>query len=154
MSISLKDIEKILSKKCDQPCTKIIKFMTDRSVPANTGISLPPYNKVDKYRYINVFVEFEQNSFDEPPVDLGLMFALDQNGIMGSRRYVNFEENISHPQSVNFISVSGEGTWHGSPHNKSSYLTRFPIMGPFVQVLVYNKAQMDRNVSVWAYLVS
>jgi len=73
---------------------------------------------------------------------------------MGSRRYVNFEENISHPQSVNFISVSGEGTWHGSPHNKSSYLARFPIMGPFVQVLVYNKAQMDRNVSVWAYLVS
>jgi hypothetical protein len=42
----------------------------------------------------------------------------------------------------------------GSPHNKSSYLARFPIMGPFVQVLVYNKAQMDRNVSVWAYLVS
>jgi hypothetical protein len=98
--------------------------LTDHNVPANIGISIPPYKKIDKYRYINVFVTFEQESFDEPPVDLGLIFAFDGNGLMGARRYVNLEENVTHPQSVNFISVSGEGTWHGSPHNKSSYIAR------------------------------
>lgn len=154
MSVSREELVKILRQFCLRPCTKTIKFMTDRTVPANTGISIPPYKNVNKYRHINVCVEFEQESFDEPPVDLGLMFAFDVNGNMGSRRYVNMEENLPHPQSVNFISISGEGTWHGSPHNKSSYTARFPIMGPYAQVFVYNRAQKDRKVSVWAYLVS
>ena len=43
---------------------------------------------------------------------------------------------------------------HGSPHNISSYLARFPVMGPFVEVFVYNRAAMARKVSVWGYLVS
>lgn len=128
--------------------------MTDREVPANMGISLSPYTRIDGYRHINIFVRFTQKDADEPPVDLGVMFAFDKNGTMGTRRYVNLEDNLPRPQSVNFIEVSGSGTWHGSQWQVSSYLARFPVMGPYVQVFVYNRAPVKRKVSVWAYLVS
>jgi len=52
------------------------------------------------------------------------------------------------------MDISGRGSWHGSPHNISSYVARFPIMGPFVQVFVYNHEAATRTVSVWGYLVS
>ena len=73
---------------------------------------------------------------------------------MGARRYVNLEANLPGPQSTNFVDVSGIGSWHGSPHNISSYVARFPIMGPYVQVFVYNREAVKRKVSVWGYLVS
>jgi hypothetical protein len=73
---------------------------------------------------------------------------------MGARRYVNLEENVAGPQSTNFVQVSGAGTWHGSQHKISSYLARFPVMGPYVQVFVYNRAPEKRKVSVWGYLVA
>jgi hypothetical protein len=76
------------------------------------------------------------------------------NGALGSRRDVNLEQNVAGPQSTNFIEVSGMGSWHGSPYNISTYLSRFPVMGPFVQVFVYNRAPTKRLVSVWGYLVS
>ncbi|HET9789028.1 MAG TPA: hypothetical protein VFP47_17965 [Pyrinomonadaceae bacterium] len=139
---------------CNPACTKIVKLLTDHEVPPNVGISMPPYTNIDRYRYINIFVRFSQAAADEPPVDLGVIFAFDANGTMGARRYVNLEQNVSSPQSTNFIEVSGRGSWHGSPHNISSYLARFPVMGPFVEVFVYNRAAMARKVSVWAYLVS
>ncbi|HEU4874634.1 MAG TPA: hypothetical protein VFT44_16155 [Pyrinomonadaceae bacterium] len=139
---------------CNPACTKIVRLLTDHEVPPNVGISLPPYTNIDRYRYINIFVRFSQAAADEPPVDLGVIFAFDANGTMGARRYVNLEQNVSSPQSTNFIEVSGRGSWHGSPHNISSYLARFPVMGPFVEVFVYNRAAMARKVSVWAYLVS
>lgn len=136
---------------CSFPCTKVIKFIEDRKVPANTGISIPPYTKVDGYRYINLFVEYPQESFDEEPVDLGAMFAFDEAGTMHARRYVNLEENLPAPQSINFIGVSGSGSWGGQ---HSSYIVRMPIMGPFIEVFIYNRASFDRNVNVWAYLVA
>ena len=139
---------------CNPACTKVVKLLTDHEVPPNVGISMPPYTNIDRYRYINIFVRFSQAAADEPPVDLGVIFAFDANGTMGARRYVNLEQNVSSPQSTNFIEVSGRGSWHGSPHNISSYLARFPVMGPFVEVFVYNRAAMARKVSVWAYLVS
>lgn len=139
---------------CNPACTKIVRLLTDHEVPPNVGISMPPYTNIDRYRYINIFVRFSQAAADEPPVDLGVIFAFDANGTMGARRYVNLEQNVSSPQSTNFIEVSGRGSWHGSPHNISSYLARFPVMGPFVEVFVYNRAAMARKVSVWAYLVS
>jgi len=83
-----------------------------------------------------------------------VVFAFDQNGKLGARRYVNLEENLSGPQSTNFIEVSGSGSWHGSPWNVSSYVARFPVMGPFAEVFVYNRAPIQRIVSVWAYLLS
>lgn len=143
-----------MENKCNFSCTKVIKFMTDREVPANIGISLPPYTEINGYRYINIFVRFSQEDAAEPPVDLGVIFAFDAQGTMGSRRYVNLEANLSCPQSTYFIEVSGRGTWHGSPHNISSYVARFPVMGPFVEVFVYNRAPVSRKVSVWGYLVS
>ena len=139
---------------CNPACTKIVKFMTDHEVPPGVGISLPPYTPIDGYRYINIFVRFDQKDAEEPPVDLGVIFAFDARGSMGSRRYVNLEQNLSAPQSVNFVEVSGTGSWHGSPHNISSYAARFPVMGPFIEVFVYNRAPIKRTVSVWGYLVS
>lgn len=139
---------------CNSACTKVIRFMTDRDLPANIGISLPPYSDIDGYRYINIYVRFSQIAFDEPPVDLGVIFAFDGNGTMGARRYINLEQNVASPQNTNFIEVSGRGSWHGNPHNISTYLARFPVMGPFVEVFVYNRAAINRKVSVWGYLVS
>jgi hypothetical protein len=139
---------------CNPACTKIVKFMTDHDLPASIGISLPPYTSLDGYRYLNVFVRFTQAAADEAPVDLGVVFAFDANGAMGARRYVNLGQNLSGPQSTNFIEVSGRGSWHGSPHNISTYVARFPVMGPFVEVFVYNRAAVARKVSVWGYLVS
>ena len=144
----------IPSRTCSMPCTKVVHFMTDHELPANIGISLPPYTEVDGYRHINIFVQFTQEKADEPPVDLGVVFAFDAGGTMGARRYVNLEANVSGPQNTSFIEVSGAGSWHGSPHNTSSYVARFPVMGPFVEVFVYNRAPIPRRVSVWAYLVA
>jgi hypothetical protein len=128
--------------------------MTDRELPPSVGISLPPYTSVDGFRYITIFVKFSQVAADEPPVDLGVIFAFDANGTMGARRYVTLEENSSGPQSTNFIEVSGRGSWHGNPHDISSYMARFPVMGPFVEVFVYNRAPLKRTVTVWGYCVS
>src|SRR5262245_27283324 len=50
---------------CNPACTNIIKFYTDKDIPANTGISQPPYNSVDGYRYINIFVKFTQEQANE-----------------------------------------------------------------------------------------
>jgi hypothetical protein len=73
---------------------------------------------------------------------------------MGARRYVNLEENLSGPQSTSFVSVSGEGSWHGSQWKVGSYVARFPVMGPYAQAFIYNRAPKNRKVSVWGYLVS
>lgn len=140
--------------RCNPACTRTIKFMTEHEVPPSIGISLPPYKKVDGYRFINIFVQFSQKKSDEAPVDLGVIFAFDKSGKLGARRYVNLEDNLPRPQSTNFVDISGTGSWHGSPHNISSYIARFPIMGPFVQVFVYNREAVKRKVSVWGYLVS
>ncbi len=140
--------------RCDFACTKVIKFLTDHELPPNIGQSIPPYTYINRYRYINLFVQFSQESATEEPVDLGVIFAFDSSGTLGARRYVNLEQNVDGPQSTHFIEVSGSGSWHGSPHNKSSYVARFPVMGPYVQVFVYNRAPVARKVSVWGYLVS
>ena len=139
---------------CNPACTKVVKFLTDVDVPPSVGISIPPYTAIDGYRHLNVFVRFNQLAADEPPLDLGVVFAFDADGTMGARRYANLEENLGGPQSTNFIEVSGRDCWHGSPHNVSTYVARFPVLGPFVQVFVYNRAALKRTVSVWGYLVS
>lgn len=139
---------------CNPACTSVIQFMTDQKIPPSVGISIPPYRDINGYRYINIFVQFSQVGATEAPVDLGVIFAFDASGKMGARRYVNLEQNVSGPQSTNFIEVSGRGSWSGTPHNVSHYLARFPVMGPFVEVFIYNREPIDRTVTVWAYLVS
>ena len=143
-----------MEKNCTFACTKIVKLIENRSVPANTGISLPPYTNIDGYRFINIFVKFDQESSAELPVDLGVIFAFDEQGSMGARRYVNLEANVPGAQNTNFIEVSGAGSWQGAPHNISIYTARFPVMGPFIEVFVFNRFGKARKVSVWAYLVS
>lgn len=148
--------KKITKKRgaCNPACTRVIKFLSDHELPPSVGISLPPYTKIDGYRHINIFVRFNQTAADEAPVDLGVIFAFDARGTMGARRYVNLEENLGGPQNTNFIEVSGRGSWHGSPHNTSSYVARFPVMGPYIEVFVYNRAPVKRKVTVLGYLVS
>jgi len=138
---------------CSHPCTRIIKFMTNRSIPGNTVISIPPYQNCDGFSFINITVRFNQLTANEAPVDLGVIFAFDANGDMGSRRYTNLENNVPGQQSTNFIDISGAGSWHGSPHNISVYNVRIPVMGPWVQVFPFNKHPVKRTVSVWGYLV-
>ncbi|HWQ20007.1 MAG TPA: hypothetical protein VN455_09545 [Methanotrichaceae archaeon] len=142
------------SRECCGPCTRVVKFMVAYDVPPNAGASVPPYTEVDGYRYINIFVRFSQQAAEEQPVDLGVIFAFDADGTMGARRYINLEANIPAPQVTHFVEVSGTGTWHGSQAGMSSYMVRLPVMGPFVQVIAYNRAPIKRTVSIWAYLVS
>ncbi len=141
-------------KPCEPTCTRIVKFMTDQEIAPGMGISIPPYSEVIGYSYLNIFVRFNQEKSDEPPVDLGVTFAFDENGKLAARRYVNLEENVTSPQSTNFIEVSGRASWHGSPHNVSTYIARIPVMGPYVEVFAYNRAPVKRRVTVWGYLVS
>lgn len=147
---------KVIAKTgpCNPACTRVIRFMTDHEVPPDIGISIPPYQGIDGYRFINIFVQFSQQAANEPPVDLGVVFAFDKSGKLGARRYANLEANVPGPQSTNFIEVSGSDSWSGSPYNVSSYVVRFPVMGPFVQVFVYNRAPIKRVVTAWGYLVS
>jgi hypothetical protein len=139
---------------CHHACTGIIKFMTDHDVPANVGNSLLPPQEVNGYRYINIFVQYTQNAGNEPPVDLGVIFSFDTFAKLGARKYVNLEQNLPSQQNTNFIEVSGSGGWSGSPANSNTYVARFPVMGPYVEIIVYNKANYQRKVSVWGYLVS
>jgi hypothetical protein len=139
---------------CVKPCDQVVKFLTDQQVAANVGFSTGQYTNVEGYKHINIFVRFSQETANEDPVDLGVMFAFDKAGAMAARRYVNLESNVASQQPTNFIEVSGSGSWHGQQWKISSYIARLPIMGPFVQVFVYNKAAFARKVSVWVYLVA
>jgi len=139
---------------CQMACTKTVRFYTDKSIPPNVGISSGVYTATDGYRFINIFVEFSQVAAGEQPVTIGTIFGFDTAGKLGARAYVNLEDNVPSPQKLNFISVDGQGTWHGSPHNKSSYCVRIPVMGPYIQVFVYNTDSSERKVSVWGYLTS
>jgi hypothetical protein len=132
--------------------TKVIKFYDNATIPAGIGISSGTYTPVDGYRYINIFVQFEQHAAAEQPVSLGVVFAFDSSGTMGSRRYFNFEQNFSGTADPQMITLSGEGSWHGSPHDISTYTARLPVMGPYVQVFPFNQEPKDRKFSIRAYL--
>ena len=132
--------------------TKVIPFYEGASIPANIGISSGTYTNVDGYRYINIFVEFEQNGPSEEPLSLGVAFAFDAAGKLGSRRYFNFEENFSGTANPQMITLSGAGSWSGSPHNVSKYTARLPVMGPYVQVFPFNHFAKPRKFSIVAYL--
>lgn len=140
-------------RQCGCPAlTKVITFYDNATIPGGIGISSGTYTRVDGFAYINIFVEFEQNGPDEDPVSLGVVFAFDSAGLGGSRRYFNFEQNFSGAAHPQMITLSGENSWHGSPHNKSSYTARLPVMGPYVQVFPFNQWAKDRKFSIRAYL--
>jgi hypothetical protein len=132
--------------------TKVITFYNNAIIPAGIGISSGTYTRVDGYRFINIFVEFEQQAADEKPVSLGVIFAFDAGGTLGSRRYFNFEQNFTAPADPQMITLSGANSWHGSPHNISTYTARLPVMGPYVQVFPFNQEGKARQFSIRAYL--
>lgn len=133
--------------------TKTITIYEDHSISANLGISTGVYTEVDGYRYVNIAVEFEQKTAAEEPVSLGVVFAHSQNGKWGSRRYFTFDENFSGSAAdPQMITVTGVASWHGHPHNKSTYITRLPIMGPFLQVFPFNHHNEARKFSIVLYL--
>jgi hypothetical protein len=132
--------------------TKIITFYENDTIPARMGISTGEYTKVDGYRFINITVEFEQLTAAEKPVSLGVVFAYNSGGELGSRRYFNFEQNFIGTANPLMITLSGKNSWHGSPHNKSSYTARLPIMGPYIQVFPFNNGMKARKFTIKAYL--
>ena len=131
----------------------MIKFMTERDLPSNMGISGGAAN-ADGYRYINILVQFTPASTVDKGVDLGVVFYFDADSKYQTRRYVNLEENLPDPQLTNYINVSGEVPGSGGTNNISSYLVRLPVMGPYFNAFVYNRMHENRKVTVWAYLVS
>jgi hypothetical protein len=144
-------------KTVPDPChclavTKVITFYENDTIPAGVGISKGTYVNVDGYRFINIVVEFEQDDAGEDPVSLGVMFAFNSSGALGSRNYYNFEQNFSYTPEPQMITLSGNNSWHGSPHNISSYTARLPIMGPYVQVFPFNHEQKARRITIKAYL--
>ena len=139
---------------CNPACSGVIKFMTSQNIGAGSGLNVGAWQSVDGYRFMNVFVDFEQVAPAEAPVDLTMSFAFDAAGTLSTGHYVTFEENLPSPQGVSFNRISGLGTWHGTPHNRSSFVARFPILGPYALAFAYNLHSAPRKVSVWAYLVS
>ena len=132
--------------------TKTIVIYEDYSIPANIGISTGLYTKVDGYKYANIVVEFSQLEANEDPVSLGIMFAHSENGKWGSRRYFNFEQNFEGLQDPQMITLSGRGSWHGTPPGVSRYIARIPIMGPYIQVFPFNSHDSARTISIAIYL--
>ena len=140
---------------CQEECcykTKVIPIYENSTIPANTGISTGVYTKVDGYQFVNVFVEFQQDSAFENPLSLGVAFALDSIGKLSAETYFNFEQNFEPPADPQIIILSGENSWRGYPENKSSYIARLPVMGPYLQVFPYNHHYQSRRLSVVLYL--
>ena len=134
------------------PASKTVVIYDNHSIPGNIGISTGTYTAVDGYRYVNVAVEFEQKTANEAPVSLGVVFARDASGKGGARRYFNFEQNFTAPADPQMITLSGKGSWHGAQQQKSSYIARLPIMGPYIQVFPFNHYGQARKISVVLYL--
>ncbi len=134
--------------------TRVITFYENYIIPGNIGVSSGKYTKVDGYRYINIFVEFEQQTINENPVSLGVIFAFSPGGKSGSHRYFNFEENFTGTADPQMITLTGKNSWHGEQHKKSSYTERLPIMGPYVQVFPFNHENKDRKLNIIAYLTT
>jgi len=138
---------------CNPACSEVFKLWTDREFPPSIGYSTN-WLKVDGYRYINVFVEYSQESAADGCVDLNLSFALDANGKLSANNFLNMEENPGSPQTTVETMVKGTGTSSGGQHNRGSYVVRWPVMGPYCRAYVYNFTPVARKVSCWVYATS
>jgi hypothetical protein len=147
-------LEEDLKKKSDAPKTKTIIIYDNKIIPQNCGISTGTYTKIDGYRYVNIAVEFEQKEGTEEPISLGVVFAYSSNGKFGARRYFTFDDNFTLPPDPQMITISGKSSWHGHPYDKSSYIARLPVMGPFIQVFPFNHHDEERKLSISLYLTN
>jgi hypothetical protein len=134
------------------PASRTITVYENHEIPEDCGISTGKYLCIDGYTFAHIFVEFEQHGPDEKPLDMGVVFAPDSHGRFGARRYFNFEHNFEGTATPQMITLSGEGCWHGSPHDRSSYVARLPVMGPYLQVFPFNHHTAPRKFSVVIYL--
>lgn len=132
--------------------SKTVTVRDGAAIGADAGVSPGGYLDLDGRRHADVFVWFEQHGPDERPLSLGVVFAADPGGRRGARRYSGFEENFAGEADPRMITLSGEGGRHGSPHDKSSYVARLPVMGPYLRVFPYNQHSAPRKFSVVIYL--
>ena len=137
----------------DLVASRVLRLQMEADIPANTELSIPPYNDVNGFRFINLVVKYIHEDPNEPPVDLGVEFAFDEKGLMSTRRYVNLEENLPAPQTVRHIQIEGPAS-AGTPNAVVTYVARIPIMGPFIEVFPKNRASVNRKVTVWGYLIA
>jgi hypothetical protein len=142
----MEDGERVDIQDCCRACSKVVQFMTDVQVPAISGTGKGVYTRIGGYRYINTFVKFNQQSSNELPVDLVVGYAFDSNREMVAGKYVNLEQNLSSQQYINVISISGDGSFNGSPPNASSYIASLPVIDLFTQVFHFNGASATRSV--------
>ena len=121
------------------------------AIPGNRGISTGNYIDIDGYRYVNVFVEFEQDTAQEEPLSTGIVFYTGP-GETGAGRCFSFEKGAGVPGDPDMISASGKNSWHGAQWRKSSYIVRLPVMGPYMQVFPFNHHARERKFSITVYL--
>ncbi len=133
--------------------TRVLRLMLETEVAAGTELSIPPYNDITGFRYINVVVRYTHEDPSQPPMDLGVEFGFDEKGLLTTRNYANLEENIPSPQSLTQFQVAGPES-DGTPNKVVSYVVRVPVMGPFVEVFIKNNASVNRKVTVWGYLLA
>ena len=135
--------------------TRILRLMMETEVPPNTELSVPPYNDITGFRYINLFVRYIHEDPAEPPLDLSVEFAFDEKGLMTTRRHAIVENRTlsSEPQTLSPVTVVGPES-DGTPNQVVTYVLRVPIMGPFIEVFTNNRASVKRKVTVWGYLIA
>ena len=131
--------------------SKTIVIYDHAAIPANQGISKGEYLKVDGYRYANILVEFEQKSGDEEPLSLGVVFA-HERGQWGAKRVFDPNAGTEALEKPVSLEASGKDSWRGEQWEKSSYVFRVPVTGPYLQVFPYNHHTQARKFSVVLYL--
>ncbi len=144
-----------MEKTASQTASRVIRLMNEADVPANSEISVPPYNEVDGYRYANIFVRYTQDDPSQPPVDLAVAFAFDDRGLHSARFSATLEEPGSGLRELAAMQVSGAAASAAAPAGSAvTYVARVPVMGPYMEVFTSNRAVVNRKVTVWAYMVS
>ena len=139
------------------PDSKVIVVYDSATIEPNIATWNPQGISVDGYRHANVFVEFEQRSFQEEPLEVGVGFGPYQDGKLGTRNYFDFTGPGGAPQSESsqksptWISGSGRDTWHGE-QGISSFMIRVPVMGPFMWVYPQNNHSKARKFTIVVYL--
>ena len=147
----------------EAPCLspKTVVVYDNEIIPANRAIWKPEGIPVEGYSYATVFVEHEQHRSDEAPLEVGIGFAPWADGRAGARAYYDFETERrvgeeAPPrlrQPLESIRASGREGWHGSPHNKTSFGLRVPVLGPFMWVYPLNRYAEPRRFTIAVYLI-
>ena len=132
--------------------TKVITLYENCRIPGNAKESNAHYTNVDGYRYANITVEFDQPQDNRPPVSLEIIFAHNLNGKFAAKKYFTVGENLIDDLDLGKTTVTPQDSWHGHPQDKSSYIIRVPVMGPYMCVLPFNHYDFERYVSVGVYL--